>query len=228
MKIPPILSARNWASISISLLAHTGSLVVGAKAATVNIDLTHFPNGSQVSEGTVLSDQYRGDGVIFGARRSGEPVLQDSNTIDVQASFLNSIDRGFLFYNPDVYGAVAILNFVQPGTTNPTPVSSFIGISDDHFRAGERVEIWTFDQVGAFVSSETIMGSQGPGAVVGIDSPTPFYSLEIRTFGDPGIAIKNISFTPAPEPSSTFLFATGIAGFVARRRRFSLVEPARH
>ncbi len=206
----PVFIFMVFASTSVNLV----------QADLVQIDLKHTPGGDPVSEGTVLSNQYLPIGAIFGARRSNEPVLQDSATISPISAFHADSDRGFLFFNPDVLGAVGIIHFVQPNTNTPAQVISFEGIADRFFHGNETIEIVAFDDAGQVVASSLFYGTAGPFATVSVESTTPFSAVEIRTSGDPGVAVGNLQFTTVPEPASWLLWP-GVAGALAlvRRRR---------
>lgn len=203
-------------AISIGAIVTFSLPASAVNIVNVNIDLSSFPDGTQIPNGTVLDEQFRDIGVLFGARRSTEPVLQDSETIQaVKVSSVGFLPEGEsgLFFDPErVFGAVAILNFVEPGTDNSAVVERFSALVDTAFNIRERVELFAFDDTGNLVASNTFSGALGPLAPIELSGDISFSSVEIRTFGDPGIAFTNLSFARVPEPC-TVLGTFAVLGF---------------
>lgn len=186
-------------------------LAFSLPAYAISVDLSEFPDGTPVPDGTVLNTQYDDIGVHFGARLSTEPVLQNSSSIDPikfgPNGFLPPSTPG-LFFSPDTNGAVAIINFLEPNTNTPAQILNFSALTDNNFNFAESVELVAFDNTGQQVASENFSGALGPSALLELSLSQGFSSIEIRTDGNPGIAFSNLNFDRAS--SVPFEFSPGL------------------
>lgn len=165
------------------------------------LDLEFFPDGTPVSDNEVLTDQYRDAGILINARRPEQP----------QGS-LNAIAAGpsggrYFFFSPDIDGAIASFEFVDPGTDSPTNATLFRAVAG--WSAGESITLVTYDQDGQMLDSQTF-NSPNPGNNIlpGVVEITgDFHRVEMHTDGNPGIGITNIAYDigNVPQVSNDYL-----------------------
>ena len=166
-----------------------------ASAAVVTLNLDQFPDTNSVPSNAVLTDQYRDIGVLIDARSSVGPP-----------GSLNAISGGtpgafrFFFFNPDIFGAIAIFSFVEPGTNNPTNATLFRATAG--WEVGESVELVTFDEQDNQIASMFIPSPNTSGGFLDgvVEITGLFHKVEIRTSGNPGIGFTNLQFELS-EPS---------------------------
>jgi hypothetical protein len=160
-------------------------LAIAASAnAQVSIDLAHFPNGTVVPPNQVISNQWQSEGILFSARAAAEPVGAQGSVWPFVAASGGTCNRYYFFW-PDVFGAVGIFRFVQPGTNTPIDVTHFEMRAGWEF--GETVILDGYDQNGVKTATQTYNAPCG-GFCSGLVSLTGlFHTVEVRTFGNPGI-----------------------------------------
>ena len=159
-----------------------------ASAAVITFNLDQFPDTSSVPSNAVLTEQYRDIGVLIDARSSGQPP-----------GSLNAISAGspgsrFFFFSPDIFGAIAIFSFVEPGTNNPTNATLFRATAG--WEVGESVELVTFDQQDNQIDSMVIQSPNTSGGFQDgeVEITGLFHKVEMRTSGNPGIGFTNLQF----------------------------------
>lgn len=177
-------------SVRLHLLASLLSILLAGTASAVEVDLAEFPDGGgPVANGTVLSDQYRSLGILFSARIDGgnpiQPIVDDFGT-----------SLKHIFFTPDLFGAVAVFDFVEPGTTTTADAAHFQ--LDVYFDPGESATLVALDGSGTVVDEDGIDGAAGGDATMTVTGT--FRRVEWRTEGNPGIAGKLIEFTLADDP----------------------------
>jgi hypothetical protein len=102
-----------------------------------------------------------------------------------------------LFFEPDIYGAIAVFDFVEPGTTIPTDVHRFTLVP--YFDAGESAQLVGLDEHGTVVAEDEVVDTPQGGVPMAIRGT--FRRVEWRTQGDPGIAAFDLVFDVcAPTP----------------------------
>lgn len=162
-------------------------LFVGCTGEVV-VDLAAFPeSGDAVPSGTVLADQWQSVGILFDAR----PENVDPVMVDFGGGNPN------LFFSPDQRGAIAVFTFVAPGSDDPVDITRFS--IRPFFDPGESSMLVGLDASGVEVVTDTI----GPSDIGTEESRTldmaiegSFRTVEWRTTGNPGIAAKDLAFTP--------------------------------
>lgn len=167
-----------------SMLTLLAALVpLSAQAFTVNLD--RLPEGGpELPNGSILSDQYRPIGILFSARTDSmaaiEPVAQDFG--NPQAS---------LFFQPDLFGAIAVFEFVEPGTSTPMDITRFE--LRPFFQPGESAQLVGLDEFDDEVAVDEVNDHVGTASVT-MSITGVFRKVEWRTEGDPGIAASDIRF----------------------------------
>jgi len=194
-----VLQAALWASL-------LGFAQLAAAQTPVQIDLSRFPDGSTVPSGQVISTQWQSSGITFAARRSNEPVGAQGSILPYVPGSGPGCNR-FYFFTPDVFGAVGIFHFVEPGTSTPSDASHFEMWAG--WELGETIILVGFDQAGVETARTTYTAPCGGfcGRVVSLTGQ--FHTVELRTFGNPGIGFGNcnadggfgLRFTPVPTDS---------------------------
>lgn len=161
-------------------------LVFGASSAqAISINLCYFPGSdSEVPNDTVLSDQWVSTGILFDASPIGIDAIK----------YRWSGPNCHLFFNPDVFGAIAIFNFVVPGTNDPTNATSFSLLGG--YDPGESAELVGLDSSGHVLAQDTVTPADigDSRTMITMSISGSFHSVEWRTHGDPGIAARNIEF----------------------------------
>jgi hypothetical protein len=148
----------------------------------ISVDLTTFPDtGMPVPNGTVLNDQWRSIGILFDASPSNVDPIKD---------FGDS-----LFFDPDVFGAVALFSFVVPGTTIGADATSFS--LRPFFNPGESAQLVGLDQMGNVVAFDEVTPADigGMNQSITMSIVGSLRTVEWRTEGDPGIAANEIQFS---------------------------------
>ena len=164
-------------------------------AQPVEVDIRALPNGTAPPPNGIITTQWQSMGITFAARRSSEPVGQPGSISPI-AGGSGSLSR-WLFFTPDVFGAVAIFRFFAPGTTTPIDATSF-QMSADFDSFSERVELIGFDELGVEVARQdrTSPCSWPTPCSTPVSISGRFRYVELRTFGNPGIAFRpQIRFT---------------------------------
>jgi hypothetical protein len=183
------MNSMKFALVSAVVSACTFSSLVEASATTINLGI--YPDsGETVPPNAAISDEWRSIGILFSARTQyGEP----GSLTPIAGGTGSDPDVRYLFFSPDIYGAVAIFTFVQPGTAEPEDVA-FFEIDPDFDASSEHIDLVGFDELGEVVAQETLSGSDPdiPVAITG-----RFRTVEFRTFGNPGIGTlsSHIRFT---------------------------------
>jgi hypothetical protein len=162
------------------------SVLAGGTASAATVNFCTFPeSGLPVASGTVLSDQWRATGILFDATPSTvNPIMTSWGPGD--CSF---------FFNPDVFGVVAVFGFVQPGTATPTDASAFS--IDAWYDPGESAQLVGLDGTGAVVALAQVTPTDiGPSSrTLTMSISGAFRTVEWRTQGNPGISASRIAFT---------------------------------
>lgn len=159
--------------------------LLAAPAHAVVVDLGRVPpSGLPVADSTVLADQWRPIGILFSARTEGmdpiQPVARDWG--DGRASSL--------FFDPDLYGAIAVFDFVLPGTATFIDVHRF-SIAP-YFNEGESAQLVGLDELGEEVALDELEDT--PQGLIPMEIRGTFRRVEWRTEGDPGIAAFDLVF----------------------------------
>jgi len=149
------------------------------------VDLSEFPDtGDPVPNQTILTDQWASVGIIFDAEPDGVNLIKHDF----------GGDTPHIFFSPDVFGAIAVFRFVEPGTSDTVDVTAFE--LDPWFSPGESAELVGLDEGGTEVAIDTVVPAD-----VGSESNTirmsiqgTFRVVEWRTHGNPGIAAHSITF----------------------------------
>ena len=186
----------------------------------ITVDLATYPDtGATVPQNAIISDEWRSIGILFGARGASETILQQGSVFSIVGGSGSNPATRFYFFTPDVFGAVGIFSFVKPDTTIPMDATTF-QIDPAFDAGGESVTLIGFDKFGGAVTQQTATGTDPdvPMSISGL-----FRTVELRTFGNPGIGFQNtIQFDSVPELSSFTLLgltAPGCCGMRLRRRR---------
>lgn len=185
-----------------------------SSAQAINVDLTTFPDtGLPVADGTVLDDQWRSIGILFDA---------SPGTVDPIKDFGNA-----LFFDPDLFGNVAIFSFVNPGTTTAVDAVSFS--LRVFFNPGESAQLVGLDEMGNVVAMDQITPADIGGVSTSITMSIVggFRTVEWRTQGDPGIAANNLQFAlsasvaaaPVMSHGTLLLMLLGLVGLESIRLR---------
>jgi hypothetical protein len=133
-------------------------------------------------------------GILFSARTEGMDAIQPIARDYGGRPFLG------LFFSPDLYGAVAVFDFVEPGTSTPMDVHHFSLLP--YFNAGESAQLVGLDEFGTVVAQDEVVDTP-EGVVIPMAIRGTFRRVEWRTEGDPGIAALAIEFDvcdPTPLP----------------------------
>lgn len=158
------------------------------------VDISHFPaSGERVPSGTVLADQWRPIGILFSARTPGLDAIQPVAVSWGDPNYLT------LFFSPDLYGAVAVFDFVEPGTTMPMDIHRFALVP--YFNVGESAQLVGLDEHDSVVAQDEVVNTPEGGIPMAIRGT--FRRVEWRTQGDPGIAAFDLVFdvcAPTPVP----------------------------
>lgn len=158
-------------------------------AQEVQVDLSRYPDGTTVPSGQVISDEWRQLGILFSARRSSEAVGVQGSVAPVVPGSGSECNR-YYFFDPDIYGAVGIFQFVEPGTTTPMDISHFEMVAE--WNSGELISVVGFDQSGAVTAEQTFYAPSCSGFCDGlIQLSGQFQMVEVRTVGNPGIGFSN-------------------------------------
>jgi hypothetical protein len=149
----------------------------------IEVDLAEFPNGGgAVPDHTVLTDQWAGIGILFGAEPAGVDLIKEE------------WGDAHIFFSPDVFGAIAVFRFVEPGTANSVDATAFALVP--WFQIGESAELVGLDETGAEIVIDAItpadIGAGGVSIEMSIEGR--FRTVEWRTHGDPGIAAHSVAF----------------------------------
>ena len=166
--------------VIVFCLVVSGLVASSAHAQWTTVDLC------QVSEYTVLADQWRPIGILFDATRPDpgliDPIMRDWGSCH-------------LFFDPDVVGATAIFSFVEPGTTTETNATAFS--LSAFYNPGESAQLVGLDASDAVVAQ----GNITPGDIGGSSRTLTmtiygdFNTVEWRTSGNPGIGANEIEFS---------------------------------
>lgn len=176
-------------SLLIVLAAVLALTVAHRPSHAVVVDLSKFPSdGAQVPNATVLADQWRPIGILFSARQEGVGPIDP-----IAEGFGSETERG-LFFNPDVFGAVAEFEFVEPGTSNPIDITRFSLVP--FFNAGESASLVGLNEFDAVVAQDDVVNA--PDGDVPMSISGNFRRVEWRTEGDPGIAASRLMFEVCP------------------------------
>jgi hypothetical protein len=152
------------------------------------VDLNKIPHtATVVADGTVLSDQWRPIGILFSARTPGADPIEP-----VAANWGGS--NNDLFFSPDLAGAIAEFEFVEPGTSNPIDIHRFQ--LSPWFNQGESAQLVGLDEFDAVVAQDDVLNASPGGALMSITGT--FRRVEWRTQGDPGIAAGDLQFEVCP------------------------------
>ena len=157
-------------------------------AHAVVVDLNKIPHtGTAVADGTILADQWRPIGILFSARTPGADPIEP-----VAANWGGS--NNDLFFSPDLFGAIAEFEFVEPGTANPIDIHRFQ--LSPWFNQGESAQLVGLDEFDAVVAQDDVVNASPGGALMSITGT--FRRVEWRTQGDPGIAAGALQFEVCP------------------------------
>lgn len=99
-------------------------MAASALAQTVEVDLSRYPNGTTVPSSQVISTEWKSLGIVFSGHRSNEDVGAQG-TVWPRVLGNGPGCARYYFFTPDVYGAVGIFRFVEPGTSTPSDASYF-------------------------------------------------------------------------------------------------------
>lgn len=161
-------------------LVLTAFVASSAHAQWTEVDLCAVPDD------TVMSDQWRDIGILFDAR-GPSPVVPEMETFGGGDCHL--------FFEPDINGAVAIMTFVEPGTTTDTTAQAFRLAA--YYNPGENAQLVGLDASDAVVAQASITPSDigGSSRTLEMEIYGEFTTVEWRTDGDPGIAANGIWFS---------------------------------
>jgi hypothetical protein len=154
---------------------------VHESALATAINLGIYPEtGEVVPPNAPISDEWRAIGILFSARtQSGPP----GSLTPISGGSGPDPNIRYLFFSPDIYGAVAIFEFVEPGSSVVEDVVYF-EIDPGFDSPSESVELVGFDENGSIIAQEVLTGTD-PDVPVSISGQ--FRTVEYRTFGNPGI-----------------------------------------
>jgi hypothetical protein len=165
-------------------------LSASAYSNVIQVDVSHYPNGTPVPANHAISNEWRDVGILFAARRQNEPVGQQGTIQPIVGG--NGVECArYFFFQPDVTGAVGIFRFVVPGTNAAVDISHFEMVAG--WNAGESITVVGFNAAGSSVAQQTFGAPPGcTGFCNGMISLTgQFRSVEVRTQGNPGIGFPN-------------------------------------
>lgn len=191
----------------LMLLSLLLSMAASALAQTVEVDLSRYPNGTTVPSSQVISTEWQSLGIVFSGRRSNETVGAQG-TVWPRVPGNGPGCARYYFFTPDVYGAVGIFRFVEPGTSTPSDASYFEMVAG--WELGETVILVGFDQNGVQTAQQTYTAPCGGFCERVVSLSGQFHTVELRTFGNPGIGFANcgiggvgygLKFTPVPTDS---------------------------
>jgi hypothetical protein len=193
---------RRFGVILSSVLLLSG-LASRAGAQEVQIDLSRYPDGTTVPSSAIISTEWQSRGIVFAARGSNETVGAQGSVRPLVPGSGPGCAR-FYFFTPDVFGAVGIFRFVDPGTGAPAEASRFEMFAGWEF--GETVILVGFDQAGVQTATQTYTAPCGGFCNRSVSLTGHFHTVEVRTFGNPGIGFANcapdggygVRFTPVP------------------------------
>lgn len=157
--------------------------------AQVQVDLSRYPDGQVVPPNQVISNEWQEVGVLFEARASNEPVAAQGTVWPFIGGAGVDCPR-YYFFTPDVFGAVGIFRFVEPGTNTPVDAVHFEMVAG--WQAGETIDVVGFDQNGNVTAQQNFVAPPCGGFCDGLVwLAGQFHVVEVRTQGNPGIGFQN-------------------------------------
>lgn len=174
-------STTGWRTITVSAWKVAG---VGTQPATswLHQNVITFSN---LAAGTVVTTQYKGQGVVFGkyGNATGNPYVVSDTT---------STSTPVLSGTPAYKGGVKA-TFVSPGTTTPTTVGTVL-LDVGHLTAANTIRVTFFNSTGGIVKS-VLIGSTGVYRASATGAIASFVVYEV-TSGVGTFSVDNVVSAP--------------------------------